>query len=209
MTRAFHSSSSRTTSRLLSALAILAACVASGYLLLPNPLADVFFSGIVLLSVLFALIGAFGAWTNRTPLVWVAALLLTGLAVIGMMSIGLLIAPTALFLLGAAFFSQLAGPRTDVQEAIIENPPTVREAVLKTLAGAVSVAVGGGLVYIGAFSQELFGSCARETLSCALNTTNWGAVGLVVLGLSVISYGSWLLWKQAYVARILASTQTQ
>lgn len=202
-------STSRTVSRLLSALAILFASVAVTYLLFPDPLADVFFTGIVMLSVIFALVGGIGAWTNRTPLVWVAALLLTGLSVVGMMSIGFVIAPAALSLLGAAVFSQLAGPRTDVREAIVANPPTGREIARKTLVGIGSVVVGFGLVYVGAFARGLFGACARETLACVVETTNWGAVGLTVLGLGAVGYGGWLLWKQAYITRVLASTQTQ
>lgn len=198
-----------TASRLLSVLAILSASVASGVLLLPNPLADVFFAGIVLLSVIFALVGGVGAWTNRTALVWVAAFLLVSLAILGMMSVGLFLAPAALFLLGAAVFSHLAGPRTDLQEAIIANPPTVPEAVVKTLAGTVSVAVGAGVVYIGAFSQELFGACARETVACVLETTQWDAVGITILGLSALSLGGWLIWTQIYIARVLASTQEE
>lgn len=209
MIRGSQSSSSETVSRLLSVLAVVSASVAVTYLLFPDPLTDVFFSGIVLLSVIFALVGGIGVWTKRTPLVWVGALLLTGLSILGMMSIGLFLAPAALFSLGAAVFSQLAGPRTGVREAIISNQPTERELVRKKQAGIGSVAVGLGLVYVGSFAQELFGSCAIETVACALDTTNWGAVGLTVLGLIAVSYGSWLLWKQAFIRRVLASTQTQ
>lgn len=197
-----------TSSRLLGALAVLSAVLASIYLLLPDPLTDVFFSGIVLLSVLFALVGEVGAWTNRTPLVWVAALLLTGLAIAGMMSIGFVIAPAALFMLGAALLSQLAGPRRDVREAIIADPPTVREAVLRTVAGTASVAVGAGLVYAGAFARELFGSCASETLACVLDTTHWDAVGITLLGLAAVGLGGWFVWRQIYVARVLGGTRT-
>ncbi|WP_227357326.1 hypothetical protein [Haladaptatus salinisoli] len=200
-------SSTQTASRLLSVLAILSASGASGYLLLPNPLADVFFAGIVLLSVLFALIGGIGAWTNRTPLVWVAALLLTGLTIVGLLSIGLFFAPAAVFLLGAAVFSQLAGPRTGQREAIVSHPPTVHETMLKSLTGTVSVVVGAGMVYIGAFTQELFGACSSETLACALETTHWDAVGITILGLIAISFGGWLLWKQIYIARVFASAK--
>lgn len=199
----------RTASRLLSMFAILSAGVASGLLLFPTPLADVFFAGIVLLSVIFALLGGFGAWTNRTPLVWVTAFLLTGLTILGMMSVGLFLAPAALFLLGAAVFSHLAEPRTDLQEAILANPPTVPEAVLKTLAGTVSMTAGAGAVYMGAFRQELFGSCANETVACGLETTQWDAVGLTILGLIAISLGGWLIWKQIYIARVLALTQAE
>lgn len=198
----------RTTSRVFSGLAILSASMTSLYLLLPLPLADVFFAGIVLLSVIFALLGGIGAWTNRPSLVWVAALLLTGLSIMGMMSIGFVLAPAALFLLGAALFAQLAGPRTGVQEAIRANPPTVPEAVVKTLAGTVSVAVGAGLVYVGAFSQELFTACASETLTCSLANTHWDAVGLTLLGLLAVCLGGWLIWKQVYISRTLSSTQT-
>lgn len=178
------------------------------YLLLPTPLADVFFSGIVLLSVIFALFGGVGAWTNRPSLVWVAALLLTGLTIIGIMSIGFVLAPAAIFLLGAALSAQRAGPREGVREAIRANPPTVPEAVSKTLAGTVSVAVGVGLVYVGAFSQELFTACASETLTCSLTNTHWDAVGLTLLGLLAVSLGAWLVWKQIYISRVLSSTQT-
>lgn len=201
--------SSETASRLLSVLALLSASVAVILLLLPNPLADVFFAGIVMLSVVFALVGGIGAWTDRTPLVWVSALLLSGLSVIGMLSIGFFFAPAALLLLGAAVCSQMAGPRTDVREAILADPPTARDVARKMLLGIGLVFGGLGLVYVGAFAQELFGSCARETVACALETTNWSGVGLTLLGLFAVSYGGWLLWKQAYLTRVLAATQTQ
>lgn len=204
MVQTSQSRSNKTVSRLLSILAILSATVAVIALLFPNPLADVFYSGIVLPSVLFALVGVIGAWMNWTPLVWVAALLLTGLSILGMMSIGLYLVPAALLLLGAAVFSQLAGPRPGVRESIFANPPTKWDIVQKTLAGTGAIVVGLGLVYVGAFRQELFGSCVRETLACALETTNWGAVGLTLLGLVAVSYGSWLFWKQTYITRVLA-----
>ncbi|MFC4440308.1 MULTISPECIES: hypothetical protein [Natrialbaceae] len=209
MATAFQAPSSRTVSRLLSVLAILFASVAVTYLLLPNPLGDVFFAGTVMLSVIFALVGGVGAWTNRPPLVWVAALLLTGLSIVGMLSVGRFIAPAALLLLGAAVFSQIAGPRTDVRETIIANPPTEREVMRKKQVGTGSVVVGVGLVYVGAFRRELFGACASETLACALDKMNWGAVGLTIFGLVAIGLGGWLLWKQAYITRVLASTQTR
>ena len=199
----------QSVSRLLSVLAILSASVAVAYLLFPNPLTDVFFAGIVLLGVIFALVGGIGAWTNRTPLIWVAPLLLTVLSILGMWSIGIFLIPATLLLFGAAISSQMAGPRTDVRDAIVANPPTERELVRKKQVGTGSVVVGVGLVYVGAFAQELFGACASETLACALNMTNWDAVGLTVLGLTAISLGGWLLWKQAYIIRVLASTQTQ
>lgn len=209
MVQTSQSRSNKTVSRLLSILAILSASVAVTALLLPNPLADVFYSGIVLLSVLFALVGGIGAWMNWPPLVWVAALLLTGLSILGMMSIGLYLVPAALLLLGAAVFSQLAGPRPEVRESILANPPTKRDIIQKLLIGTSSIAAGSGPVYVGGFRQELFGSCAQETLACALETTNWGAVGLTVLGLFAVSYGGWLLWKQTYITRVLVSKQTQ
>lgn len=199
---------SRTVSRWLSVLAILAAGVAVAVLLAPDPLADVFFAAIVLSSVLFAMVGVFGAWTNRTPLLWVAALLLTGLTILGMLSIGIFLVPAALFLLGAAIFSQLAGPRSDVRETIIADPPSERAVVRRTLLGGSGVLGGSGLVYVGAFTRELFGSCANETLGCALEATNWGAIGLTVLGLLAISLGGWLIWKQFYIRLVLASART-
>lgn len=199
---------SLTVSRLLSGLAILAASVAVAVLLAPDPLADVFFAGIVLSSVLFAVVGGIGAWTNRTPLVWLATLLLGGLTILGMLSIGVFLVPAAVSLLGAAIFSQLAGPRTDVRAAIVADPPTEREIGRRTLAGAGAVLGGAGLVYVGAFAQELFGSCSNETLACAVDATNWGAVGLTALGFLAIGLGGWLLWKQLYVRRVLASGNT-
>lgn len=200
--------SSETVSQLLSVGAILSAILAVVALLLPNPLADVFFAGIVTLSVLFTLVGGFGAWTNRTPLVWVAALLLTGLTVLGLLSIGFYLVPSALFLLGAAVFSQLAGPRLEFRESILANPPTRQNMIQKTLAGIGAIVLGFGFVYVGAFTRELFGSCARETLACGLQTTNWGAVGLTVSGLVAVSYRGWLLWKQSYIKRVQASERT-
>lgn len=205
MVSAPQSSSLRTGSRVFGVLAIVSTIVAAAVLLLPDPLADVFFAGWVLFSVILALVGGLGTWTNRTPLVWLAALLLTGLSIVGMWSIGFLIAPAALLLLGAALCAQRAGPRQDVPEGIIANPPAVRETLGKTVAGIGSVAVGGRLVDIGALGRELFGACASETLACALGTANWEGVGLTLLGLTAISFGGWLLWKQVYVARVLAS----
>lgn len=197
----------QTVSRQLSGLAILAAGVAVTVLLTPDPLADVFFAGIVLSSVLFTVVSGIGTWTNRTPLVWVAALLLTGLTILGLLSIGTNLVPAALLLLGAAVFSLLAGPRTDVRESIIADPPTTQEAMLRTLVGTAAVLGGGGLIYFGAFAQELFGPCANETLTCALEATNWGAVTLTVLGLFAVGFGGWLVWTQPFISRVLASTR--
>lgn len=194
-----------TVSRLFSALAILSASSAAGLLLFPAPLADAFFAGWVVGSVGISLVGGIGAWTNRTPLVWVAALFLTGLSIVGMWSIGLFIAPAALFLLCSAVFSQLAGPREGVREAIISDPPPVRETALKALAGVGSVAVGGWLVYAGSIERHLFGACLAETLTCVVEKTHWDAVGVTVLGLIAVGLGGWVIWKQIYVARVLAS----
>jgi hypothetical protein len=208
MIPAVQSTALKSVSRLLSILAVVSASVASGYLLFPTPLADVFFSGIVLLSVIFALVGVVGAWTDRTVLAWVAAILETGLTMLGMLSIGFVLIPTALFSLGTAISSHLAGPRVGVQQAISSDPPTVPEAVLKTLGGTVSIAVGAGLVYFGSFRRELFGSCANETLACAVETTHWDAVGITGIGLTAACIGGWLVWKQIYISRVLTSNRT-
>ncbi|WP_134670053.1 hypothetical protein [Halorussus marinus] len=191
--------------RVLSGLAVLSAGVAVAILAFPNPLADVFFTGIVALGVVFALVGAFGAWTNRTAFAWAGALLLAGLSVAGLMSIGFVLAPAAVFLLGAALCSQLAGPRIDVREAIVADPPTVSEIGLKALIGTVSVAAGAGAGYAGAVRRDLFGACATETLECALAKANWAGIGTTLLGVVAISLGAWLVWRQIYVSRVLAS----
>lgn len=201
MALTFHSSSLRRVSRLLSVLAILSASVTAGYLLLPQPFADAFFAGWVLFSVLLSLVGGIGAWTTRSSLVWVAALLLVGLSIVGMWSIGLFIAPAALFLLGAALLLQLSGPSTDVREAIRSNPPPVREVMLKVLKGTIAVAAGVVLVYVGAFRQELFGACGTETVNCAIEKTHWDAVGLTVLGLVAVGLGGWFIWTEVYTVR--------
>lgn len=195
-------------SRLLGVLAVLSTAIAAGYLLAPDPLADVFFAGWVLFSVVLALVGAVGAWTNRRPLLWVAALALTGLSIMSITSLGLFIAPAALLLLVSASLLQVAGPRPEAHEAIADDPPSVREALLKALAGTGSVAVGGVLVYLGAFARELFGACATESLACAIEKANWLGIGSTVVGLVAIGVGGWLLWRQVYVAGVLASKQT-
>lgn len=195
----------RTASRLLSGLAILLVCVAAGSLLLPDPFTDVFFAGWVLFSVGIAIIGGVGAWTNRTPIVWLAALLLGGLSILGMWSIGPFIAPAALLMLGAAVFSHLSGPREDLRKSILTDPPSSQELSSMTMTGSGALVTGVLLVGIGAFSRGLFGACARETLSCVLEETNWGAVGLTVLGLLAIGYGCVLIWKRVYVTRVLDS----
>lgn len=192
-------------SRLSAALAVLVAAVAAVALLLPIPLADAFFAGWVLFGVALAVAGAVGAWTNRTALVWTAALLTTGLAVVGMWSIGLFVAPVALLLLASALLSQAAGPRRAVVEAITADPPAGRELALKAAAGVGAALVGGWLVNAGALGRELFGACARETLACALARTHWDAVAVTAIGLLLIGAGGWLLWRQLYTARVLAS----
>ena len=191
--------------RLLSALAVLFAAAAAVYLLLPNPLADAFFAAWVTGSVFLALVGGIAAWTNRTPLAWVTALLMTILSIVTMTSLGLFVAPSAAFLLGAALLSRRAEPRRNARKAIAANPPPVREFVLKVGAGVGAIAVGTVLVYATAIVRGLFEACSNETLSCAVENTHWLAVGGTVLGLLAISVGCWLIWKQIYVARVLAS----
>lgn len=199
--------STRETSRLLAALALVVAVAAAAALLLPDPLADAYFAGIVVLNPLFAAVGVVGAWTERTVIVWVAALLSVGLAVVAMMSIGLALLPTALLLLGSAVAAQAAGPREAVRERILADAPSGRERLLWAAVGLGSIVVGVELVNVGAFRQELFGSCAQETLSCALETTNWPAVGLTLLGFAAVAVGAWVIWKQVYVSRVLRTAR--
>jgi hypothetical protein len=208
MAPAIRSSTVGAIGRLSGALAVLSAAAAASYLLFPAPLADVFFAGWVLVAVGLAVVGGVAAWTNRTPLAWAAALLLTGLSIAGMWSIGLFVAPAAVFLLVAALLSQLAGTRTDVRERIVADPLATRDAVLGTLAGAGALAGGGWLVYRSAFAIDLFGACARETLGCVVATTRWTAVGITLLGLVAIGLGAWLLWRPVYAARVLAAERT-
>lgn len=199
----------QTAGRLFGAAAVLAAIAAATTLLLPNPLADVFFAGWVVASVGFAMLGAAGAWTNRPALTWVAALLLTGLSGIGMTSIGMFIAPAAGLMIGAAVMTQLAGPRTEVREAIRADPPTQQDLIRRLAVGIGAVGIGVGLVYRGAISQELFGACARETLDCAIASSNWGAIAITILGLGGMGVGMWLVWKQLYLARVISGTQPE
>ncbi|MFC4448981.1 hypothetical protein [Halorussus aquaticus] len=206
MVSASHSESVERASHLLSALAVLSASAAGAILLSAGPRADVFFTGWVLVAVGLALAGGIGAWTNRTPLVWVAALLLTGLSVVGMWSIGLFLAPAALLLLGSAVLSQRVGPREEVRAAILADPPSPSESAAKATCGVGSAAVGAWLVYVSAVEGGLFEACATETLACTLENTHWDAVGVTVAGLLAVSLGGWLLWKQVYTARVLASS---
>ncbi len=195
-----------TVSRFLAGLAVVLATLAAIVLLVPRPLADAFFAAWVLFAVVLAVVGALGAWTRRTALVWVTALLLAGLSIVGMWSLGPFVAPASLALLGAAVASLWTAPRPGVHEAILDNPPSVLEAVLKTLAGVVLVGVGIGLVYDGAIVRELFArGCSSETLSCMLAVTRWDAVGLSLLGSAGIGSGGWLVWKQVAIGRVLAS----
>lgn len=205
MAPAVQSPTASAISRLLGALAVLSAVAAASHLLSPAPLADAFFAGWVVVAVGLAAVGGFAAWTNRTPLAWAAALLLAGLSIAGMWSLGLFVAPAAVFLLGAALLSQLAGPRSGSRERIVADPPATRDAVLRTLAGASALVVGGWLVYANALARDLFGACARETLDCVVESTRWDAAGLTVFGLVAIGLGGWLLWTQVYVARVLAA----
>ncbi len=54
--------------------------------------------------LVFALVGGYGAWTERRALVWVAAVPLLLLTLFGLASIGLLVAPAALLLALAGFW---------------------------------------------------------------------------------------------------------
>lgn len=196
-----------TVSRLLASLSMVLAGVAAVVLLFPQPLADAFFAAWVLFAVLLAVFGAIGAWTRRSALVWVAALLLSGLTVVGMWSIGGFIAPVALGLLGAAVATLWTGSRPGAHEAVVENPPSVLEAVIKTLTGTVLVVAGVALAYEGTVVRELFTrGCSSETLACALAAVRLDAVGLSILGLAAIGSGGWLVWRQVAVGRVLASS---
>lgn len=198
-----------TVSRLLSGFAVVLAGVAAVVLLFPRPLADAFFAAWVVFAIVLAVVGAVGAWTRRTALVWVATLLLSGLTVVGMWSIGGFVAPAALVLLGAAVASLRTGPRPGAHESILEDPPSVLEAVLKTLAGAILVVVGAGLAYEGTVVRELFTrGCSNETLACALAVVRVDAIGFSILGLAAIGTGGWLVWRQVAAGRVLASSHT-
>lgn len=199
------SRSAETGRRLLGALTVLSAVVAAVSLLFPNPLADAFFAAWVVGSVLLALVGGVAAWTNRAALAWVAALLMTALSIVAITSLGFFVAPSAVFLLGAALLTRRTESREDAREAIAANPPAVRETVLKTGAGVGSIALGAALIYESAVARELFEACASETVTCAVEATRWPAVGGTLLGLLAISVGGWLIWKQVYVARVLTS----
>lgn len=209
MAPAFDPSAAETWSRLLSALAVLTTAAAAGYLLLPLPLADAFFAAWVLVGVGLALLGAVGAWTDRPPLVWMAALAMTALSVVGMWSIGRFVAPAAVLLLGAALLSRRAEPSPDERDAAADPSATTERSAPKALSGAAAAIVGTALVYAGAFAGELFGSCARETVRCALARTHWAAVGVTVIGLIAVGLGGWTVWRQVDAARGSASNRVR
>ncbi|QLG61633.1 hypothetical protein [Halorarum salinum] len=198
------SASFRRVGRLLAALSVVAGAVAGVVLLLPDPLADVFYAWWVLVgALLLPLAGAVGAWTGRTALVPLAALLEATLAVVGTTSIGFLLAPAALLLLGSALCSRAAGPRRADVEAITADPPTAAEVGRRALAGVASAGMGAALVYLGAIRRELFGACATETLACALDRAHPDAIALTVLGLLAVGGGGWLVRRVVHVSRAL------
>lgn len=188
--------------RALSVLAVVVLVVAAGYLLFPAPLADAFFAAWMAGGVAVSVVGAVAAWTGRTPLVWVTALLLVGLSILGMWSVGFLVAPAALCLLGSAVLLRKTDRRERVRRAVLADPPSAREAVTKTLVGVASVVAGAGITYAASVARPLFDACARETLSCAVENTHWDAVAATVVGLAVLAVGCRLLWTQAYAASV-------
>ncbi|WP_227378095.1 hypothetical protein [Haladaptatus halobius] len=201
------SSPAHTGSRLLGVLAVLSTSVAAIYLLLPNPLADAFFAGWVLVSVILSLVGGIAAWKQWTPLVWVVALLMTALSIMGVWSIGLFIAPAALFLFGAAILSYRARPREGVRKTANGESPTVSTTRRKIGGGIGALAIGSWLIYVGAFAQELFGACATEGLECTINRMNWAGVGMTVLGVTMVGFGGLLLWKHLPSIRVFVAQQ--
>ncbi|WP_332897158.1 hypothetical protein [Haladaptatus sp. CMSO5] len=60
----------------------------------------------------FALLGGYGAWRERRVLVWVAAVVLLALTIVGLASIGLLVAPAALLFLLSGFWLRETQPPT-------------------------------------------------------------------------------------------------
>lgn len=198
-------SSAERLARALSGLAVLSALAAAGWLLWPRPLADAFFAAWVVFAVALTAVGTAATWFRRRAVVWLTALLLVGLSIVGMWSIGFVIAPAALTLLATALVLQVAGvggtpPPTD--------PPSGREAIGRTLGGVAAIAVGAALAYEGAVVRALFSrACGSETLACALAVTNWDGVGLTVLGLVGIGVGGWLVWRQLAIRLALATDQ--
>lgn len=198
-----------TVSRFLAAVAVLVTVLAAVAFLLPRPLADAFFAGWVLFSVGLALLGAVAAWTRRRPLLWLAALAMTGLSVVGMWSIGAAIAPAALSLLVSAGLLEWVAPRPPGRPANSRARHSPRASLAKALGGAGAGVLGGWLLYQGTVVRELFArGCARETLACALAVTRWDAVGLSAVGLAAIGVGGWLVWRQLAVDRVVAANQS-
>lgn len=194
--------------RVLSLAALLNLLVAILYFI-PWLYHDVQFAGWVLFSLFVVLIGVIGAWTNRTGLVSVAGILLAGCAIAAMWSIGPSIAPAALLLLVAAWFSHRAGPREGVRDAIRVDPPSEAERRRKMWTGMIAIVGGVALIVLGVFVLELFvAACAQETLTCTLDVANWSGIGLTLVGLIGVCVGGWLVWKQNYIERILETTDT-
>lgn len=201
-------SSPLVVSRLL-ALAALLIVLAAVFYVVPWMYRDVQFAGWVLFSLFVVLVGVVGAWTNRTVLVSVAGILLTGFAIAAMWSIGPLIAPAALLVLVAAWFSHRAGPREGVREAIRADPPSEAERRRKTWAGMLAIVGGVASMVLGVFVLELFvAACPDETLACTLDIANWSGIGLTLVGLIGVTVGGWLYWKQSYIARVLDTTDS-
>lgn len=202
MVGASRSPDAEAVGRALSVLAVVVLLIAAGVLLFPSPLADAFFAAWVAGGVAVSVVGAVAAWTSRTPLVWVTALLLVGLSILGMWSVGFLVAPAALCLLGSAVLLRGTDRRERVRRAILADPPSAREAAAKTLVGAAFVVAGGGIAYAASVARPLFDACARETLPCAVENTHWDAVAATVVGLVVLAVGCRLVWTQAYAASV-------
>jgi hypothetical protein len=149
-----------------------------------------------------ALLTGAAAWTDRPPLVWVGALVLLGISVLGAMTIGFYAAPAAFFALASAVLLSASGRRERVERAVRSAPPTILEAVLKTFLGAVAVALGALLAYSGA-SAGLSEACAVETAACVLENTHWNRVTGTAIGLGFGVLGAWTVFVQVRSARIL------
>jgi hypothetical protein len=187
----------------------LLASGAAVFLLFPSPLEDIFFTGWVLFSVLITVVGLIGSRIHRTYLVWLSAAILIGLSIVGMWSIGFLVTPAALCLILSAALMQVTENHRKIREQIIADPPSVSEAVAKTLVSCIAIGFGSVLVYLGAFARSLFEACARETLTCTLEQIHWDAVSMASLGLASLIFGGWLLRKQIVIARILSSEMSE
>lgn len=158
-----------------------------------------------LLIVGIALLGGAAAWTDRTVLVWVSAFALLGIAVLGAMTIGIYAAPAALLALGSAVLLHASGrhERTKrVERAVLSKPPTMLEAVLKTLFGAVAVSLGLVMAYYGV-SAGLSDACAVETASCVVENTHWDRVAGTAIGSVLSAVGVRAISKQIRSARIV------